>query len=154
MIRVLWRGDLFRSAKCYWISVFSYWNYTFVTESTLLLLKFSWNFDQNTEICLNFSVASTQKYWNLCKIMQKCWNYYKVSFQRLAALFIGCSSLSLTPYKIILLTKDTAQFALAGKLWGVSCNNFWENWPRVLWNCPLSSVHLVPLKKDRILSCV
>ena len=28
----------------------------FVTEITLLLLKFSWNFGQNTEVCLNFSV--------------------------------------------------------------------------------------------------
>ena len=42
----------------------------FVTEITLLLLKFSWNFGRNTEICLNFSVVSTQKYWNLCKIIK------------------------------------------------------------------------------------
>ena len=33
----------------------------FVTEITLLLLKFSWNFVQNTNICFNFSVVSTQK---------------------------------------------------------------------------------------------
>ena len=54
---------------CYWISVF-------VTEVILLLLKFSWNFGQNTEIFLNFSAVSAQKYWNLCKFMQKLyWNY-------------------------------------------------------------------------------
>ena len=47
----------------------------FVTEITMLLLKFSWNFGQYTEICLNFPVAYAQKYWNLCKIMQKYWNY-------------------------------------------------------------------------------
>ena len=46
----------------------------FVMEITLLLLKFSWNFGQNTEICLNFSVVSAQKYWTLCKIFQKYWN--------------------------------------------------------------------------------
>ena len=47
----------------------------FVTEITLLLLKFSWNFGPNTEICLNFSVASAQKYWSLSKIRLKYWNY-------------------------------------------------------------------------------
>ena len=46
----------------------------FVTEITLLLLKFSWNFGQITEICLNFSVVSAQKYWTLSIIMQKYWN--------------------------------------------------------------------------------
>ena len=43
---------------------------------SILLLKFSWNFGQNTEICLNFlTVVSTQKFWNLCEIWHKYWNY-------------------------------------------------------------------------------
>ena len=46
----------------------------FVTEITLLLLKFSLNFGPNTEIYCNFSVVCTQKYWNLCRIMQRYWN--------------------------------------------------------------------------------
>ena len=34
----------------------------FVTEITVLLLKFSRNFGKNTEIRLNFSIVSAQKY--------------------------------------------------------------------------------------------
>ena len=45
-----------------------------VTEITLSLLKFSWNFGQNIEICLNFSIVCTQKYRNLCKVMHKYLN--------------------------------------------------------------------------------
>ena len=41
----------------------------------LLLLKFPWNFCPNTKICLNLGVVSTQKYWNLSKILQKYWNH-------------------------------------------------------------------------------
>ena len=69
----------------------------FLIKITLLLLKFSWNFGQNTEICLNFSVVSQNT--EICvKIMQNYWNYCnlltKESFQTLTALGMFNFSLS------------------------------------------------------------
>ena len=64
----------------------------FVTEITLLLLKFSWNFGQNTEICLNFSVVSTQKYWNVGRIMQKYWNYCNLLLKWVCRVWQPCKS--------------------------------------------------------------
>ena len=45
-----------------------------VKEITLLLLKVLSNLGQNTEICHNFAINFTQKYWNLCKNERKCRN--------------------------------------------------------------------------------
>ena len=45
----------------------------FVTEITLMLLKFSWNFGQNTEICLIFQLfllKNTEICVKLCKITE------------------------------------------------------------------------------------
>ena len=39
----------------------------FVTGIVLLLLKFAWNFGQNTEICLDFSVFNTEICVKVCK---------------------------------------------------------------------------------------
>ena len=75
-------GDC-RAANCYWISAFCYWNNTFVTEIFMKFLWKYWNFSK-------FPRCFHLKYWNLCKILQKYWNYSylftEVSFQRVAVL--------------------------------------------------------------------
>ena len=82
-------GNIIRAAKCYWISVFCYWNYAFVTEIFMKFWPKYWNLAWFSS-CFHTKILKFVQ--NCAKILKLLQFVTEVNYQRLAALHNGVKS--------------------------------------------------------------